>query len=60
MTIAMYHPVLMMLFDLLTGNLALVDAPSAAVDPAAAVNNILTQDGSYLLTQDGSYLLLQG
>ena len=56
----MYHPVLMMLLDLLTGNLALVDAPSAASDPAAAVNNILTQDGSYLLTQDGSFLLTQG
>jgi hypothetical protein len=59
MTLTMYHPVLMMLLDILTGNLALVDAPSS-VNPADLVNNILTQDGSYLLTQDGSYLLLQG
>ena len=50
---------LMMLFDILTGNLALVDAPGAA-DPASLVDNILTQEGDNLLTQDGSFLLTQG
>ena len=51
---------LTILFDIFTGNLALVDAPSGSTDPATLVDNILTQDGSYILTQDGSYLLLQG
>lgn len=61
MTLTMYHPAIMMLLDLLTGNMALVDAPAgAAPDPASLVDNLLTQDGSYLLTQDGSYLLTQG
>lgn len=50
------------LVDLLTGNLVLVNVPasSGSTDPAALVDNILTQDGSYILTQDGSYLLTQG
>ena len=57
----MFYPVLMLLLDILTGNLALVDAPAGgAVDPGTLVDNFLTQEGDDLLTQDGSFLLTQG
>lgn len=45
-------------FNPFTGTLDIVGG-GVAVDPASLVNNLLTQDGSYILTQDGSYLLTQ-